>query len=322
MKTVLIIQSELPNYRNFLWEGLRKSFKLYLADEKINRLTHPNGSQTSFKDYIFEDPLDCLVLNAGIRETLKSMRYIIKYRPSTVLGWTQFVGRNKSLLSRIVKSLYLTLLYDKTLLYYDHEKSLIPFSGLQGKTVGLNNTVENWPFIESSYVDPRSILFIGRHTEKSKLTLLLETALEIKGINLHIIGVENDELPDHLQRNNFHFHGMIEDPISIQRLAASCTYFVYPGNVGLSIVHAVKLGLIPIVHADLNEHMPECRAVAQNFPIIYFQKDDQRSLLSILQFLLETTPSPKARELIASQGRKIFDQEVMISNFVKALEGY
>lgn len=321
MKTILIIQNELPGYRNFLWEGLRKVFKLYLADESTNQLILPDGSVTSFQDHVFAERLDCLVLNAGIRGGVKALRYVGKYRPLAVLGWTQFVGKNKSLLSRVVKSVYLMSLFDKILLYYEHEKKLIPFTSLLNKAVGVNNTIADWTFSQQNNVDPQSILFLGRYTEKSKLALLLEAALKVKGIEVHIIGAQIDELPAHFRKNNFHFHGKTEDLEFIQHLAASCTYFVYPGDVGLSIVHAVKLGLIPVVHADLDAHMPECRAVAQHFPVIYFQKDDRDSLSNILTLLLQTKPTVNTRDWIASRGRKVFSEEVMISNFVKAVEG-
>ncbi len=321
MKNVLIIQNELPDYRKFLWNGLRKAFNLYLADVGANQLILPDGSTVAFNDYVFKNHLDCLVLNAGIRDIFKAIRYVRKYRPSTVLGWTQFVGRNKSFLSRTIKSFYLMAFFDKVLLYYDHEKKLIPFASLQKKSLGLNNTIADWNYSAHSTIDPRSILFIGRYTEKSKLSLLLESALEINGIEIHIIGAEVNELPDKYQKNNFYFHGKIDDLMRIQEVAASCAYFVYPGDVGLSIVHAVKLGLIPVMHADLDAHMPEGRAVAQTFPIVYFQNNDRQSLSSILTLMLKTKPTEKTKEWIAALARRTFAEEVMISNFVNAIEG-
>ncbi len=320
MKTILIIQNELPDYRAFLWQGLRKLFILYLADESTNLLILPDGRVTSFHDYVFMKQPDCLVLNAGIREIFKALRYILKYRPLRVLGWTQFIGKNKNFLFRLVKSLYLMVFYDKILLYYDHEKRLMPFKSLQIKSVGANNTIADWPILEQNNVNSKSILYLGRYTEKSKLALLLESALEIEGIEVHIIGVQSNELPIHYRKNNFYFHGKVDNVLDVQELAATCTYFVYPGDVGLSIVHAVKLGLIPVVHADLDAHMPECRAVAQEFPVVYFQKDNRNSLSNILTLLLETKPTEQTKERLALRARRFFSEEVMIYNFAKAVE--
>lgn len=321
MKTVLIIQSELPGYRDFLWQGLRRSVSLYLADESANKLILPDGGVTSFNDYKFQMPLDCLVLNAGIRDILKALRYNFKYKSLATIGWTQFVGKNKSIISRAIKSVYLMALFDQVMLYYEHEKSLIPFERLKKRVLGLNNTVADGPLSVHHNISSRSFLFLGRYTEKSKLTLLLEAASFIDGIEVHVIGARVDELPEKLRKINFHFHGKSDDSEFIKNVASRCVYFVYPGDVGLSIVHAIKLGLIPVVHADLDEHMPECRAVAQAFPVIYFQKDDCSSLTNILRILVEIKPTEMTKEWIASQGRKVFSEKVMISNFVKALEG-
>ncbi len=321
MKTVLIIQKELPGYRSFLWQGLRKVFNLYLADESANQLILPDGSVTSFQDHVFTKQLDCLVLNAGIREFVQAFRYVRKYRPLAVFGWTQFVGKNKNLLARLLKSLYLMIFFDKIMLYYEYEKNLMLFTALKEKSVGLNNTIADLPLPVQEDIDPGSILFLGRYTDKSKLMLLLEAALEIKGIQLHIVGAKIDEFPVHFRKKNFHFHGKIDDLERIRDLTASCTYFVYPGDVGLSIVHAVKLGLIPVVHSDLDKHMPECRAVAQALPVVYFQKNDRCSLSNILTLMLEIKPSGKTKKWIATQGQKIFAEELMISNFVNAVVG-
>lgn len=321
MKTVLIIQNELPSYRNFLWEGLRKAFNLYLADESTNQLICPDGSVTTFQDHMFKKQLDCVVVNAGIREIFKAFRYIRKYRPLAVIGWSQFVGKNKSFLVRLVKSLYLMTVFDKVMLYYEHEKYLMPLSGLKRKSVGLNNTVADWPPAVPSNIDPRAVLFLGRYTEKSKLSLLLEAALEINDIKLHIVGVQDDEVPVHFRKNNFHFHGRTNDLERISEIAARCTYFVYPGDVGLSIVHAVKLGLIPVVHADLDAHMPECRAVAQALSVVYFQKDDRSSLSNVLSLLLESKSTAKTKKWIVSKGYETFAAELMITNFINVVEG-
>lgn len=321
MKTILVIQKDLPSYRDFLWEGLRKKFKLFLAEASTNRLFLPDGSVRPFREYCFENKLDCLILNAGIREFFKTLRYIKKYRALKVLGWTQFVGKNKSLLSRIVKSIYLMSFFDRVMLYYEHEKGLVPFKSLRNKCIGLNNTIADWQFSIPTNINPRVMVFLGRYTEKSKLDMLLDAALIIEGIEVHVIGVEMDGLPERFRTKNLHFHGNIDDLTRIQDMVGSCAYFVYPGDVGLSIVHAVKLGLIPVVHADLDAHMPECRAVAQNIPVMYFQKDDRIGFYNMLSLLVETKPTAKTKEWIASRGRKLFAAEGMVSKFVKTIEG-
>lgn len=322
MKRILIIQNQLPAYRKFLWVGLANLYTLYLAEAESDELILPDGSITSFRNYKFNEVFDCLVLNGGIREFRKTIYYRCKYRSKSVLAWTQFVGKNKSLISRLIKSIYLILFFNRTLLYYDHEKRLIPFHFLRNKVVGLNNTVADCKNSAISISKNNSLLFIGRSTEKTRLTLLLEVAMYIENIELHLIGVSKCEVSEKYHVGKFVFHGAIQDIEKIEHLARDCTYFVYPGDVGLSIVHAVKLGLIPVIHANLDDHMPECRAVAETLPTIYFQKDEQLSLLNILKILAQIKPNEALKKLISSQAQEKFSQKTMIQNFSNAIEGH
>ncbi len=319
MKTVLIIQNELPHYRDFLWEGLRKVFDLYLVETNRDRLMLPNGTETQFSSFKFASRPDCMIVNAGIREAAKALFYIFRYRARTVIGWTQYVGKNKSYLSRFLKGLYLLSIYDRVILYYEHEKGLIPFKSLLNITVTANNTVGDWGRGNKTLVDSSSFLFVGRYTEKSDLKLLLEAALKFDDLFLHIVGVSANDIPSKYHIPNIMFHGNITHLEKVAEIASQCAYFVYPGDVGLSIVHAIKMGLIPIVHSNLDAHMPECRAVAEMFPVIYFQHNDSLSLSNILSLLKEQKISKETREELSSRGFEIFSQDIMIKNFVNTL---
>lgn len=260
-----------------------------------------------------------MVVNAGVREFAKALRYALKYRPAVIVGWTQFVGRNKGFMTRFAKSLYLAYFFHRVLVYYDHEKRLIPIKKLARKTIGLNNTIADWEPKSASPADPKSFLFIGRYTEKSNLTLLLEAATKLEDMELHVIGANREEIPVNFHLKNVHIHGKVTDLERIEELSSRCTYFVYPGDVGLSIVHAVKLGLIPVVHSDLDSHMPECRAVSQHFPIIYFQNNSPESLMNTLAFLSELRPVTERKAKISSCGFEYFSQKIMINNFVTVI---
>ncbi len=319
MKTVLIIQNELPHYREFLWEGLRKVFDLYLVESNRDRLILPNGTETQFSSFKFPSRPDCMIVNAGIREAAKALFYVFKYRARVVIGWTQYVGKNKSYLSRFLKGLYLLSIYDRVILYYEHEKGLIPFKSLLNIAVGANNTVEDWYRGGKNLIDSSSFLFVGRYTEKSNLKLLLEAALKFDDLFLHIVGVSANDISSKYHVPNIMFHGNITHLEKVAEIASQCAYFAYPGDVGLSIVHAVKMGLIPIVHSNLEAHMPECRAVAETFPVIYFQHNDGVSLNNILELLKEQKIAKEIREELSSRGFEIFSQDIMIKNFVNTL---
>lgn len=320
MKTVLIIQNELPHYREFLWAELRKAVNLYLADVGNNQLITPDGKVVSFDTYKFGCALDCMIISAGIREMFTTLRYILKFRPLEILGWTQFVGMNKSLPSRLIKCLYLTIFFDKVLLYYEHEKRLIPFRIPGIKLFSLNNTIADWEYKTEIVVDPKAFLFVGRYTEKSNLLILLGIFLERKELELNVIGVDPFDVPSRFITKNIRIHGKITDLQHIANIASHCAYFIYPGDVGLSIVHAIKLGLIPVVHSSLDRHMPEARAVAEKYPVIYFRRNDPQSLKATVELLSEMQPSLNLKSKIFSMGKSDFSQKVMVDNFIKAIE--
>jgi glycosyltransferase involved in cell wall biosynthesis len=318
---ILIIQNQLPPYRDFLWDGLKKNFDLFLAESDSDTLILDDGSITSFRNYKFDFYFDCLIINGGIREIKKAIFYKIKYRAKKVFAWTQFVGKNKSLVSRLIKSIYLKIFFDHTLLYYEHEKNLIPFKFLKKHCSGLNNTITDWAYLPPVNKIKNSFLFIGRNTHKANLSLLLEAALKVNDITVHLIGVNADEILTKYHVDRFIFYGEILDHELIENLAKDSAYFVYPGDVGLSIVHAVKLGLVPLVHSKMPDHMPECRAVCESFPVITFEKGNCESLSNFLNILSTSLPSASLKTAIAKQARQIFSQDVMVLNFVNALKG-
>src|SRR5690606_35591262 len=93
----------------------------------------------------------------------------------------------------------------------------------------------------------REILFIGRLTAKAELPLLLEAlALDrLRGAHLHVIGdgAMRGSLEEHARRlgidERISWHGGTTDEKAIADIANRCRIFVYPGDVGLSLLHAM-----------------------------------------------------------------------------------
>ncbi len=321
MKNLLIIQEELPAYREFLWDNLRENFNLYLADTKNDKLILPSNESVKFSTYVFNVKIDCLAQNSGIKDALKSIHHILKYRASRNIAITQFVGRRKGGFSRLLKGVYLYLFYDHILIYYDHEKRFFPFKKLSKKTTSFNNTVADWNFQRQSQKIKNDFLFIGRFTEKSNLSLLLDAVLNEDEITLHLVGVTENEIPFKYKNNRIHAYGSINDLSKIAEIAENCLYFIYPGDVGLSIIHALKLGLIPVIHSSLDDHMPEARAAVTKYPVIFFQKNDRQNLQLILKLLANLEPSNTCMKIFDS-AQKSFSQKTMSQNFINAINGF
>jgi glycosyltransferase involved in cell wall biosynthesis len=114
----------------------------------------------------------------------------------------------------------------------------------------------------------RAFLFIGRLTKKANIGLAL-TALarpEAEAIALHVLGDGEDKVRlmamacDLGLGDRVIWHAGTVNEAHIAAIANRCRAFVYPGEVGLSLIHAMAYGLPSVVHDDPTRHMPEIAA--------------------------------------------------------------
>ncbi|MEF1291879.1 hypothetical protein [Vibrio sp. M260118] len=134
--------------------------------------------------------------------------------------------------------------------------------GMSERIDFVNNTIR----FSSTTSLPRSkrydgdLIFIGRLRKRSNVLELI-SAFESSHISLsrklHIIG--DGELlelcRDSSKSANVIFHGHISDECEISRISEPCSFGVYPGDAGLSLVHYAHLNLIPIFHSEYSSHM-------------------------------------------------------------------
>jgi glycosyltransferase involved in cell wall biosynthesis len=114
----------------------------------------------------------------------------------------------------------------------------------------------------------RSLLFIGRLTKKTELALLLRALADpiLEDVYLEVIGTGDCEAVLKTEAKalglqlRIRWHGATTDEMRIAEVANRCALFVYPGSVGLSLIHAMAYGLPAILHNDRYRHMPEIAA--------------------------------------------------------------
>ena len=103
----------------------------------------------------------------------------------------------------------------------------------------------------------------------------------------------------------------------ISNLFNNCRCFVYPGEVGLSIIHAMSYGLPAIIHNNRIHHNPEHSAFTNKLNGLYFEENDERSLSFMMDKLYSSTDkeledySRNSLKVI----RKDFSIEKMVMNF-------
>jgi glycosyltransferase involved in cell wall biosynthesis len=166
---------------------------------------------------------------------------------------------------------------------------------------GLNNGIKTEEIMQLRVAyepakRPRDLLFIGRMTAKAELGLLLEalahpdcgqTTLDVIGdgptlgklqCRAHELGVAD----------RIAWHGGTINEAHIAKIANRCKLFVYPGSVGLSLIHGLAYGLPAIVHDDRWTQMPEIAALEPDKNGMTFKKGSAADLAGKISGLVLT----------------------------------
>ena len=168
--------------------------------------------------------------------------------------------------------------------------------------IGLNNGIELIPIkslrmkYDANYRN-QEILFIGRITEKSNFQFLIEALQhpKINNISLNVIG--NDVCNSSMKVNKYNFtngvkinyHGKLTGEKEISKIINRCIIFVYPGSVGLSLIHTMAYGLPSLVHSDPLLHMPEIDAFKEGVTGLTFEPDNLEDFVNKLCWMMSNT---------------------------------
>lgn len=146
--------------------------------------------------------------------------------------------------------------------------------------------------------DP-ALLFIGRLTDKARLELALEAlaqpASATAAAHLHVIGGGADRARLEARAralgvaDRVTWHGGLTDEARIAEIANRCRAFLYPGNVGLSLLHALSYGLPALLHDHVAGHMPEIAALRPGANGATFAEGDAADLARVIAALLPDT---------------------------------
>lgn len=236
-----------------------------------------------------------VVVVAGAPRCISNLALLIwaRLRGAHTIWWGHYWSAT-SKTWRYVLRLILMKLSHSVIFYTDREvdecrKYMGRFA--PGRLSALNNGINADPI--KAYRTPYSadkrgkrLLYIGRLTEKAQIQVLLNAlaAPELKNFSLDIIGGGPEEiklrrLAEELGLNGrIVWHGSITDEELIADVANCCALFVYPGSVGLSLIHALTYGLPSVVHANNRHHMPEIAALTPYVNGFTFQEGNAISL--------------------------------------------
>jgi glycosyltransferase involved in cell wall biosynthesis len=155
--------------------------------------------------------------------------------------------------------------------------------------------------LDECFYKKNDVIYIGRIRDGCGLDLLLSACHEA-GLVCHVIGECRGRFAISLIEKypTAIFHGAVYDNVKIEEYAKICFAGVYGGDAGLSVVHYMALGLVPIVHNNVKKHMgPEPSYIKHMFNGMLFERGSMKSLVEQL-FILRSDSSLRKKLMISA----------------------
>lgn len=355
---VVVIQPSVPSYRLPFFTRLSSHFGPQLFSVYASRgdlgvlsarsvmpdLERPLGAITTILrsvDWqsgalsIDIGPNDVIIIS-GAPRCLSNVALLLKcrLRGAKVVWWSHYWSATSKRLNFMIR-VQLMKLADAVLFYTDSELDRFKRECSSSKPAfALNNGIDvksvaehRRPYVPNER--SRDLLFIGRLTKKSNLGLLLKTLAlpDCRHLTLDIIGggeedfalkslAEASGLVDRIR-----WHGGFSDEVRISEVANHCKLFVYPGSVGLSLIHAMAYGLPAVVHDNRLKHMPEIDALKPGENGVTFRFEDSLSLSkSILQALEYEPDLRRMSECAIETTQNSFNTDDMAERFIRMID--
>lgn len=356
MSKIIVVQPVVPKYRTDFFERLYKELgcNLYIfCSEKwpgSPLLRKPNItnffpilSNYNIANKVFYQSLlpvlklinkdDVVVVSGNPR--IISNYFIILYcklvKAKTVWWGHGWSAGSRGFLSKIRQKLM--TLSDAVLLYTDDEKEKYQQSILLNHPVfALNNGVnleeidENFQLDWDNYSKRGNVaIFCGRLAERSNILLLIKAVEQSKLIDKLIIiggGELFEKGQDYIAANNLsekvEMLGAIYEAKILSEQFSRASIFVFPGTVGLALIHAMAHGIPAILHDVDEEHGPEYTAASSDNSLL-FMMDNSKSLADTMDSFF--CKSIESRLAMAKNARCTvedkFNTRVMTNRFLE-----
>lgn len=356
---VTILQPAVPAYRLDFFHRIAASyperFCLYASAEDMGALTaHATPPWQVCLPTLYRVPLlglewqpgalsiplrqgDVLVI-CGAPRNLSTLLLLLRARRKGVVTiWWGHYWSATTRTWRFRLRMYLMRLSDAVLFYTDEEVTQYRArAGAQDsrRISAINNGIDIAPIrpLRTTYRAAERqpvLLFIGRLTTKARLDLLLKALADptLGDVRLAVIGAG----PEHKRLRaladglgvaaRIDWHGETTDEGRIAAVANGCRLFVYPGSVGLSLIHAMAYGLPAVVHDDRWTHMPEIAAFTEGRTGYSFPAGDPSGLAKTLAHTLKDDAALDAASAEAlGRAERTFNTAHMAERMVNTIE--
>jgi glycosyltransferase involved in cell wall biosynthesis len=231
---------------------------------------------------------------------------------------------------------------DVILLYTEREaRDFAAQLGPGTPIIGLNNTIDSRPIRDAvaewsiervsafrrthGFAEASLLLFCGRlrswpSTELHvALLALAKLAQQHKALRLAIIGDGEEKVPLETLAKRLGISdrviwlGPLFDERQLAPWFISATAFVYPGTVGLSLLHALSYGLPVITHDETRKQAPEIAALEDGVNGYTFRRGDAEHLARLIDRLLT---NPELRESMSRRALKTTQEDYSFTNMI------
>ena len=256
-----------------------------------------------------------------------------RWKKAKVVSWGHYLAPKQSAIKYLMRKLFWHIC-DANIFYTDVEFKSYCKRYKNIKNVYYLNNGLDYDSISANVekYEPQnrtnSIVFIGRITKKSCFNLLLD-ALEYLPDPKPLVNVignaandpNSSDLINHKNNTNIVWNGILLRECDIAKIMNKSFIFVYPGSVGLSLMHAMSYGLPSIIHDDQSNHMPEAGPFFENNCGIKFEDNSAISLAKAIEYSMSN--QDLLREFSANANylaSEKYNTKNMAINFMKMVD--
>lgn len=178
--------------------------------------------------------------------------------------------------------------------YNDYVRDQMRALGLPARKMSVMvNMIEGIIPIDPRRKTPKAghMIFLGRlragHGLETLFAAMARLGAEAIPCHLRVIGAGPDQarLQDMAREMGLavDFHGALHEDAAIAACAQECQIGVYAGDAGLSVIHYMALGLVPVTHGTIHRHMgPEPAELVDGANARLFARGDAQDLARVL----------------------------------------
>lgn len=290
---------------------------------------------------------DVVVVNGEIKG-LSNLFYAIlaKIKGIKVIWWGHHWSASSRMWKVLVRLQFVKLLADAYLCYTKTGIDFLRRHGFKNRLVfatgntinqeSIKAAIQNWTqealleFQKEHKIIGKEVLLVcGRLTPKMKLDQLFSAVNKLNRENI-LIAVIGDGVQKeyYLQAAR---DSCVEDKVMwlgatrVQNVMApwflSAKVYVYPGAVGLGILHAFSYGLPVVTHGDANRQMPEFEVMENGKTGLTFKENDISDMSNKIDYLLTHEKACAGMGQYAqSVAFNKYSMANMVANFAEAIE--